>query len=204
MDSVNDISAIPAAAGSSAPAPARPGSSNLGRPPLTGPTSATPRSSRSANPTSAIPTTTTTSGPGTLGAQRRSPSSTASPPRARATVAGLASPSCRSADHAWAKKLSPSTRTPSTLPSWLAAMTSPMPALKPASTGEEMKSARNPRRSRPAATRMPATSRASSEAVAAARPGSSAAPAWASASAVRMEMVEVELTLSGREVPSSA
>jgi hypothetical protein len=90
------------------------------------------------------------------------------------------------------------------LPSWLAAITSPMPALKPASTGEEMKSARNPGRSSPAAARIRPTSRASIAAVAAARPESPAAPACVSAPAVRMEMVEVELTLSGREVPSSA
>jgi xylose dehydrogenase (NAD/NADP) len=94
--------------------------------------------------------------------------------------------------------------TPSTLPSWLAAITRPMPALKPASTGEEMKSARNPSRSRPAASRSRPTSRASSEAVAAARSGSPTAPASASAPAARMEMVEVELTLSGRELPTSA
>jgi hypothetical protein len=119
-------------------------------------------------------------------------------------VAGLASPSGSSADHSLAKKLSPSTGTPSTLPSWLAAMYSPMPALKPASTGEEMKSARNPRRSRPAAARKPPTSTASNDAVATARPGSPSAPASTSAPAVRMEMVEVELTLSGRELPTSA
>jgi hypothetical protein len=119
-------------------------------------------------------------------------------------VAGFASPSWPSADRTLAKKSSPSTGTPSTLPSWLAAMTNPMPALKPASTGDEMKSARNPRCSRPATKRMPPTSRASSEAVAAARPVSPAVPTSTSAPAVRMEMVEVELTLSGREVPTSA
>jgi hypothetical protein len=119
-------------------------------------------------------------------------------------VAGLASPSWPSADHTLAKKVSPSTGTPSTLPSWLAAMTSPIPALKPASTGEEMKSARNPRRNSPAIARTPPTSNASSEAVATARPGSSAAPVSTSAPAVRMEIVEVELTLSGRDVPTSA
>jgi hypothetical protein len=43
-------------------------------------------------------------------------------------VAGLASPSWPSADHTLAKKLSPSAGTPRTLPSWLAAMNSPMPA----------------------------------------------------------------------------
>lgn len=103
-----------------------------------------------------------------------------------------------------AKKLSPSTGTPSSFPSWLAAMNSPMPALKPASTGEEMKSARNPRCRRPAAASRPPTSTASSDAVATARPGSSAAPTSTSAPAVRIEMVEVELTLSGRELPTSA
>jgi hypothetical protein len=119
-------------------------------------------------------------------------------------VARLASPSWPRADHTLAKKSSPSTGTPSTLSSWLAAMNSPMPALNPASTGEEMKSARNLRRSSPAPARMPPTSRASSDAVATARPGSVAAPASASAPAVRIDRVEVELTLSGRELPTSA
>jgi hypothetical protein len=61
-----------------------------------------------------------------------------------------------------------------------------------------------PRRSSPAAVRITPTSRASWAAAAAARPGSPAAPMSARAPAVRMEMVEVELTLSGRELPVRA
>jgi len=59
-------------------------------------------------------------------------------------------------------------------------------------------------RNSPAIARMPPTSNASSEAAATARAGSSAAPVSTSAPAVRMEIVEVELTLSGRDVPTSA
>jgi hypothetical protein len=50
----------------------------------------------------------------------------------------LASPSWDSADHTLAKKLSPSTGVPNSLPSWLAMMTRAVPILKPVRMGSEM------------------------------------------------------------------
>jgi hypothetical protein len=84
------------------------------------------------------------------------------------------------------------------LPSWLAAITSPVPILKPLRTGSEMKSARKPRRSSPAASSRPPTMNAS---VAAAVTRSSVE---AIAVAVRIAIVDVVLTLSAREAPSTA
>ena len=78
-----------------------------------------------------------------------------------------------------------------------------MPALKPASTGEEMKSARKPSRSKPAERRMTPVSAPS---VAATRSGSSAVcgEADATATAVSAAMVDVVLTESERDVPRNA
>jgi hypothetical protein len=91
----------------------------------------------------------------------RSTSRTAIVATASATVAPFASPSWVSADQSFWKKLSPVTGTPSTLPSWLAAITRPVPTLKPARTGREMKSARTPSRRKPAPSRTQPVRRAS-------------------------------------------
>ncbi|MNC49296.1 hypothetical protein D3C75_984660 [compost metagenome] len=80
----------------------------------------------------------------------------------------------------------------------------PMPALKPTSTGSEMKLATKPRRKAPANTRKTPTSTVRVAAAVASRAGSPAAPTSPSAVAVRMARVVVVLTLSGRELPSSA
>jgi hypothetical protein len=93
--------------------------------------------------------------------------------------------------------------TPSTLPSWPAAISSPTPALKPARTGAEMKSAANPSRSTPAASSSTPASAARVKAATSARAGSPPA-AEATAAAVSAARVEVVLTDSGREVPHSA
>jgi hypothetical protein len=73
-----------------------------------------------------------------------------------------------------------------------------MPALYPVRIGSEIRSARNPSRASPAMSRITPTRIASS----AAREGRSADAA--SAVAVRIEIVEVTLTLSTRELPSNA
>ena len=54
---------------------------------------------------------------------------------ASAAVAQSMSSSCESAEPIFWKKLSPVWSIPSTLPSWPAAISNPVPALKPASTG---------------------------------------------------------------------
>ena len=87
---------------------------------------------------------------------------------------------------------------------WSTTMTSPMPALKPTSTGSEIKFATIPRRSRDATKSAAPTSSVSvAEAVsrAAGLPSGTTCPNWA---AVRIAKVVVVLTLSTREVPSTA
>ena len=83
-------------------------------------------------------------------------------------------------------------------------MTTPMPDLKPVRTGSEMKFAMKPSRSNePSASRTPT----STDSVAAATIRAAGSPPGAeraSCEAVRMAMVVVVLTLSGRDVPSSA
>jgi galactokinase len=80
----------------------------------------------------------------------------------------------------------------------------PMPALKPVSTGTEIKLATKPSRNTAASTNNTPTTKAS---VAAATTRSSRSPlgaTLASSDAVSIAIVDVALTLSGRDVPSTA
>ena len=122
---------------------------------------------------------------------------------ARAKVGQLISPRWARAESILAKKVSPSWGTPRILPSWPAAISSPVPALNPARTGAEMKSARNPSRSTPVASSRIPLRAARVDAATSARSGSPPA-AEATAAAVRAARVEVVLTDRGREVPSRA
>ena len=200
IDSTNDISATPAAAGSSGPISERSGATGVGRPAGTEPVSAT--SSSPAAPI-AIPPTTATSAPGTAGTQRLSANIAAIVPPASAAVGPLMSPRFSSAERAFWKKLSPSCGIPSTFPSCPTAISSPVPALNPASTGWEMKSARKPSRSSDAPRSSTPVSIASVEAAARARSASPSATVT-TAAPVSAASVEVVLTESAREVPSSA
>ncbi len=148
-----------------------------------------------------MPAASATSGPGTLGAQRRSPSSRTTVAAATASVDRLAAGSWATAHTSLPKTLSPLTATPSTFPSWPTATVIPIPILKPVSTGREMKSATKPRCNQPASSNSPPETMASVDATAS---GSAPAGARPIAVAVRIEMVEVVLTDSGRELPSSA
>jgi hypothetical protein len=145
---------MPAAAGNRSMTSDESGALNPGRPDGTGGTTATPCSARSRARTATMPTATATSGPGMRFEILPRASSPTTVAVARATVGPSASSSWVSADQTFSKKLSPVTGTPSTLPSWLAAITSPVPTLKPARTGREMKSPRNPNLKIPAASRM--------------------------------------------------
>ncbi len=87
---------------------------------------------------------------------------------------------------------------PSTSPSWPTMISSPVPALKPARIGAETRLARNPARSSPATRRMTPAKMANS-AAASAEP-----PATTIAVPVRIDNVEVVLTLSTRDVPMKA
>ena len=92
---------------------------------------------------------------------------------------------------------------PRSFGSWSSTMTTPIPALKPTSTGSEMKLATKPSRRIDAATRIAPTSRVS---VADARRSAAGSPAGAPASSapVRIASVVVVLTLKTRDVPRSA
>ena len=79
-----------------------------------------------------------------------------------------------------------------------------MPDLKPVSTGSEMKLATKPSRSTDAATSMAPMSTASVAPAAIRAPGSPPGTARPSSAAARIAIVVVVLTLSGRDVPSSA
>ena len=151
-----------------------------------------------------IPPATTISAAGTaFGAQRLSATSTATLPPPIAAVGQSISPRCESADHSLSKKWSPVWSIPSSLPSWPTAIRSPVPALKPASTGCEMKSAMKPSLSSPAASSSTPVSTASVEAAVIARCASPRAttPMAAAVSAASVEVVETD---SARELPSSA
>jgi hypothetical protein len=83
-------------------------------------------------------------------------------------------------------------------------MTTPMPALKPTSTGSEMKFATNPNRNADASvSRMP-TSSVNVTAACRSAAGSPFGTTCASSVPVRIAIVVVVLTLSTREVPSTA
>jgi len=83
-------------------------------------------------------------------------------------------------------------------------MTRPMPALKPVSTGAEMKLATNPSRSSRASNSMAPTSAASVAVAVTSFAASPSGTTSASCAAVRIASVAVELTLSTRDDPSSA
>ena len=67
-------------------------------------------------------------------------------PRATISVSQCISPNPRPRARMVGKKGPFGTGMPSTLPNWPTRMSTPTPALKPVSTGSEMKLARNPRR----------------------------------------------------------
>ncbi len=83
-------------------------------------------------------------------------------------------------------------------------MTTPIPALNPVRTGSEMKLATKPRRKTAAATSTTPTSKVSVAAALKSEAGSVPLAASPRAAPVRMASVVDVVTLSGRELPSSA
>jgi hypothetical protein len=83
-------------------------------------------------------------------------------------------------------------------------MTSPIPALKPVSTGSEIKLATTPRRSTAASISITPTRQASVAAAVSSAAGSPLGTTTASCAPVRIASVVVVLTLSGRELPRMA
>ena len=83
-------------------------------------------------------------------------------------------------------------------------MTTPIPALKPDSTGSEMKLARKPTRKMDATTSRTPTIKARLAAARSRRAGSPLGTTRARSVPVRIAIVVVVLTLSTRELPSTA
>ncbi len=83
-------------------------------------------------------------------------------------------------------------------------ITTPMPALNPTSTGNEMKLATKPSRSSEAATRMAPTMSVSVAVATTIWPMPAPGATAPSSAPVRMAIVVVVLTDSGRDVPSRA
>ena len=83
-------------------------------------------------------------------------------------------------------------------------MVSPTPALNPISTGSEMKLATTPIRSTDATSSMPPTRQAKVPVAAISASLEPFGATWCKAEAVRMAIVEVVVTLSGRDEPITA
>lgn len=201
-DSVNDISAIPSAAGHSSAAAVRSGKASAGSPDGTAPTCATPRASRPSTAEAAMLSATQTRGAESRGKRRGTARRTATPARATSTVTPCASGSSRGSSSTVPTVVLLVTWTPSTDFNCPTMMTTPTPASKPTSTGFEMKLARNPSRSSRATIRTPPTSRASVAATAGAPPPAPLAERAATWAAVNIARADVVVTLSGRELPS--
>ena len=99
-----------------------------------------------------MPISTATSEPGTRGANRRSPSTTASEMTPTARVAPLVSPSWVITSQIFWKKLPEPLGMPKKPGSWPAMITSARPMMNPFSTGSEMRLAMNPSLKMPASS----------------------------------------------------
>jgi hypothetical protein len=93
---------------------------------------------------------------------------------------------------------------PSSFGNWSSTITRPIPALNPVRTGVEMKVATNPRRSTDASIRNTPTIAVNVAVAVISLAGSPSGTTRPSCVPARMASVVVELTLSTREVPSSA
>ena len=204
IDSVKLIKAMPSAPGPSSPTSAGSGSVSDGKPRGISPTIETPIFSSPRNQAAAIPPPTATSGAGECGQSRSIAIRTAKV--ARATISVIVEVSGR-----WLATLTTSKKKPclvmwmpSNLGSWSSTITRPMPALNPVRTGVDMKLATKPSLKSRATTSAAPTSNVSVAVAITSRAGSPSGTASPSSVATRMAMVVVELTLSTREVPSSA
>ena len=148
--------AMAKAPGARAPTWSNDGATGVGSPEGTGAIRAMPCSSSDARSTRTMPRTTASSGAGSCGTTRSTPSSTTSVAAENATVVQLTSPrSSTIAGDLGEEALgvgSPSM--PSSLGSWPAATVSPTPTLIPINVASEMLSISAPRRSRRAARRI--------------------------------------------------
>ncbi|MNE58755.1 hypothetical protein D3C80_1538070 [compost metagenome] len=151
-----------------------------------------------------MPSATAIKGAGSRGVKRFMPTSSRTMNTPTATVGSEAWPTLWTVATRLCRKPPLSMCVPNSLGNWSSTMTTPMPALKPTSTGSEMKLATKPRRSNPATIRIAPTIRASVAEPASKVAASPSGLIWPNAEPARMARVVVVLTLSGRDVPSTA
>lgn len=102
--------------------------------------------------TARMPSATATNDPGTMGAKRRRPRTTASETTPTVSVRHCVSPRWPRKSHSCSKKSPSPLGTPNSFGTWPIMIVSASPMMKPFSTGSEMKLAKKPSRNRPAAS----------------------------------------------------
>ena len=168
------------------------------------PTVETPSACSPKNHDAAMPPPTATSGAGECGHSRSMPISTTNVAAATASVISDVSGRCCTTLRRSRKKPCLVMWIPSSFGTWSSTITRPMPALKPVSTGVEMKLATKPRRSSRASSSIAPTSAVSVAVAVTSLAGSPSGTTRPSCVPVRIASVVVELTLSTRDEPSSA
>jgi hypothetical protein len=142
MVSVKLINAMPAAAGHISSASAASGGVSFGKPPGISPTTLTPIAFNPSSTDAAVPAAMAMSGAGARRKYFSKTMMTAKVASATASVTGFVCGSFSTIDAASLKKFSFAILMPRSFGSWSTTITRPMPALKPVSTGSEMKFAR--------------------------------------------------------------
>jgi hypothetical protein len=199
MVSVKLMRAMPAAAGHISSASFASGSVSFGNPPGISPTTLTPIACKPMNADAAVPRPIAMRGAGARLKNFSKTMMTANVAIATNSVVVFVSGSFSKMCHTSRKKPSLWILIPTSLGNWSTTITSPMPALKPVSTGSEMKFARKPSLKIRATSRIAPTRIAS---VAVATTGSADDPPIAAPP--RIAMVVVVLTDSTLDVPSTA
>ena len=151
-----------------------------------------------------MPPPTATNGAGECGHNRSIPISTANVATATASVISEVSGKCCATLRTSAKNPCFVMWMPSSFGTWSSTMTRPIPALKPVSTGVEMKFATNPSFRSRATTSIAPTSAVRVAVAATSLAGSPSGTASPSCVPARIASVVVELTLNTRDVPSNA
>ena len=204
MVSVKLISAIPSAPGTNCSISAGSGSVSEGKPCGIRPTIETPAAFSPKNHDAAMLPPTATSGAGECGHSRSMPISTANVATATARVISDVSGTWCATFRTSRKNPCLVIWMPRSFGTWSSTITSPIPALKPVSTGADMKFATNPSFNSLASSSSAPTS-AASVAVAVTSPaGLPSGTTNPNCVPARIASVVVELTLNTRDEPSSA
>ena len=195
---------MPSAPGTNCSISERSGSVSDGNPCGISPTVETPSAFSPKNHDAAMPPPTATSGAGECGHSRSMPISTANVAAATASVISEVPGTCCATLRTSAKNPCLVMWIPRSFGTWSSTITRPIPALKPVSTGVEMKLATNPRRSNRASNSIAPTSAVSVAVAVTSFAGSPSGTTRPSCVPARIASVVVELTLSTRDEPSSA